>query len=52
MSTFDNAPPLDGWELPPRYHCGDLCFDRECPTCGVDTILHPQIPPNVILGDE
>jgi hypothetical protein len=51
MATYENAPPLEGWELPERYHCGDWCV-RDCPTCGFDAILHPQIPPNVELGAE
>jgi hypothetical protein len=51
MSTFDNAPPLEGWTLPDRYHCGDWC-ERTCHVCGEDAVLKPQIPPNVELGSE
>lgn len=50
MSTFENAAPLDGWALPAR-HCGQWC-ERDCPTCGEDAILHPQPPPNCVLGEE
>jgi hypothetical protein len=50
MSTFDNAPPLEGWTLPDRYHCGDWC-ERTCHVCGEDAVLKPQIPPNVELSD-
>ncbi len=34
MSTYDNAPPLADWSVPPTRHCGEWCFDRTCRTCG------------------
>lgn len=48
MSTFDNGPELDGWKVQPGRHCGQLCVDLACPTCGEWV----TVPPNVILGSE
>ena len=45
MTTYDNAPPLDGW-APFAKHCGVLCFDKACPVCG------DWIPANITLGSE
>lgn len=45
MTTFDNAPPLDGW-APFSRHCGELCWDKTCPVCG------EWIPANITLGSE
>lgn len=50
MSTYDNAPALDGWSLPPR-HCGEFCEDRSCHVCAMDVVRHPQVPPNVELAE-
>jgi hypothetical protein len=49
--TGDNAPPLDGWELPTRTFCARLIGDDhcDCPSCQIDE--HAP-PPNVTLGDE
>jgi hypothetical protein len=52
MSTFDTGPVLEGWAPTIRYHCGQVCEGRDCPVCGIDAILHPQIPPNVELGTD
>lgn len=49
MSTYDNAPPLPDWSVPPTRHCGEWCFDRTCGVCGEYV---PKIPENVILGAE
>lgn len=48
MSTYDNAPPREGWVPQPGRHCGALCFDVACPTCGE----YVPIPPNITLGAE
>ena len=45
MTTWDNAEPLEGWQVIPR-HCGLLCFDRACPVCG-DWVNQP----NVVRGE-
>ena len=48
MSTFDNGPELDGWQLPRRC-CGEWCSGSACRVCG----RHQRdIPENVILGTE
>lgn len=46
MTTYDNAPPLEGWAQPVPKHCGLLCFDKACPVCG------DWIPANIELGSE
>lgn len=46
MSTYDNAPPLEGWSLPPRC-CGTWSSGLSCGICG----NWLPIPPNVTLGD-
>jgi hypothetical protein len=30
MSTFDNAPPLDGWTVPKTRFCARLLGDDRC----------------------
>lgn len=48
VSTHDNGPELDGWQLPPRC-CGNWCVGPACGVCG----RHKRdIPQNVILGSE
>lgn len=38
MTSFDNAPPLDGFIAPPGRHCGQLCVDFSCPICGENVV--------------
>lgn len=48
VSTFENGPLLDGWQLPPRC-CGTWALGQSCEVCG----RHKRdIPANVILGSE
>ena len=47
MTTYDNAPPLPGWETQPGRHCGQLCFDRTCKVCGE----YVQPATNLVLGE-
>ena len=47
MSTFENQPPLDGWQVQPGKHCGLLCLDYSCPICG-----EYVVPSNITLGSE
>lgn len=46
MSTYDNAPPPEGWTVTPK-HCGLICFAAVCPVCSEWT----GIPDNIELGD-
>lgn len=46
MSTFDNQPPIDGWQVQPGRHCGELCVDLACPVCG-----EWVTGPDVVLGE-
>ena len=48
MSTHDNGPALDGWQLPPR-HCGTWCEGYSCTVCGEHAI---HMPANIQLGAE
>jgi hypothetical protein len=48
MTTYDNREPLDGWQVTPAIHCGQLCVDRTCPVC----LEWLPMPPGVILGSE
>ena len=41
----ENAPPPDGWKLPPR-HCGLWCNERACPVCG-----EWVVPEHIQLGE-
>lgn len=49
MSTYDNLPPVDGWQVQPAKHCGLLCVDFTCPVCGENV---PQVGPHIELGCE
>lgn len=33
--TGENGPEMDGWQVQPPKHCGEWCFERDCPVCGV-----------------
>lgn len=46
VTTYDNAPPLDGWHPEPRC-CGALCGTIACPTCGE----YVKPGPHLILGE-
>lgn len=46
MTTHDNREPLDGWQVQPGKHCGQICCDFACPVCGENV---PQ--PMVELGE-
>lgn len=48
MSTHENAPPLDGWTLPPRC-CGVWSTGLVCGVCS--RWLH-ELPANIELGAE
>jgi hypothetical protein len=49
MSTYDNQPPVDGWALPYREHCGEWHQSIACPTCA--QTIPPELPPNIFPGD-
>lgn len=44
----ENAPPPEGWQLPPRC-CGTWATGLACGVCGRWT---HEIPPNIELGTE
>lgn len=46
MSTYDNAPPLEGWQLPPRC-CGTWSSGLSCDICG----NWLKIPASIELGE-
>lgn len=43
----ENGPELDGWHVQPGKHCGALCVDLACPTCGEWV----NVPANIGLGE-
>ena len=48
MTTYDNGAPFADWKVAPK-HCGQVCFIRDCPVCGVT--VNPKVPANVELGE-
>ena len=48
MTSFENQPPLDGWQVQPGKHCGTICVDLACPTGGEGV----NVPANIELGSE
>lgn len=48
MSTHDNLPALEGWELPPRC-CGTWATRTHCEICG--ELVSPLLPDSIILGE-
>jgi hypothetical protein len=48
MTSFENGPQLDGWQLPPRC-CGTWCNGDACTICGR---WKRDIPANIELGTE
>lgn len=50
MTTFDNAPALDGWTVTARC-CGLLHETIECSVCGEFTKPEQAIPPLIELGE-
>ena len=51
MVTYDNAPPLEGWQVTGRC-CGELHITVDCSVClnAIKPDL-PLVPPNCVLGD-
>jgi hypothetical protein len=41
----DDLPPTPDWVPPFVRHCGELCFERDCPVCGV------LVMPDCVLGE-
>lgn len=50
MTSYDNAPPLDGWTVPTGSHCGDYCWGPTCPVCG-EPAGPPKLHEGIVLGE-